>query len=347
MTEKVVNVKELDKIKEAIDDVKEAIDDVIIKKSIPSTFNQLTVKIEGADLNEKDKRIFNYIKNNPGVIKTHVVKFFKNEKIPGYSRVPVFSAVKRLEQEYYMIIVEPDESNNKIHHLFINNENVLVSLIVDLDSFKHAYFDLIDKLDSLLSSEHIIFNGFIGLVENLKMVNALLTPFKFVLTLYIIFELFLPYEKVDDKELLHKKFKLIYDTIKDLQIKLHETTFKESRFRPSNSIYCDNFLHDRLGFLNNILHNGLWGSNYENIEEMLITFGKYELKDTAEVVLDCLWKIIYPIFPLLYPRYYKDNQEMFRDWRQVMISYRDFDETAQLSSYRKALTEITSMISKT
>ena len=98
--------------------------------------------------------------------------------------------------------------------------------------------------------------------------------------------------------------------------------------------------------MNNILHSSLWGSNYENIDYMLKTFDRYELKDTAEIVLDCLWKIIHPIFPLLYPRYYKDHQEMFGDWRQVMASYRDFDETAQLSAYRKSLTEITFMTNR-
>ena len=56
-----------------------------------------------------------------------------------------------------MIIVKPEKGNNQGHHLFINNENVLVSLFADLDSFKHAYFNLIDKLDSLLEKEHLIF----------------------------------------------------------------------------------------------------------------------------------------------------------------------------------------------
>ena len=112
MTEKVVNVKELEKVKGFIDGVKEVIDDVITNKSIPSTYNQLTVNMDGADLSENDKTIFNYIKNNPGVIKNSVVKYFENEKGPGYSRAPIFSAIKRLEK-YHMIIVKPEKGNNQ------------------------------------------------------------------------------------------------------------------------------------------------------------------------------------------------------------------------------------------
>ena len=63
-----------------------------------------------------------------------------------------------------------------------------------------------NKLDYLLEKEGLEFYGFIGLIENVNLVNALLTPFKIILTFYIILELFLPFEKAEDKELLHKKF---------------------------------------------------------------------------------------------------------------------------------------------
>ncbi|MGB0026739.1 MAG: hypothetical protein WBP64_07850, partial [Nitrososphaeraceae archaeon] len=274
MTEKVVDAKELEKVKGFIDDI-------IMNKSVPSTYNQLTVKIDGANLSENDKIIFNCIRNNPGIIKNDVVKRFENEKGSGYSRVTIFSAIKRLEKEYCMIIVKPGKGNNQGHRLFINNENILVSLFEDLDSFRHAYFNLIDKLDSLLKKERLDFYGFIGLNENLKLVNALLTPFKFILTSYIILELFLPSEKTQDKEFLHKKFELIHDTIRDLQTKLHDTIFKKPLFKSNYGIYHDNFLYDHLGFLSNVLHSSLWGSNYENIDYMLKTFDRYELKDTA------------------------------------------------------------------
>ncbi len=337
MTDKVIDVKELEKLKEVIDSI-------ITKKLIASSLKPLQARVDEYEIYEKDRVIFEYVKNNPGIIKAQVIKFFEKNKTPGYSRVSVFSAMKRLEKEHGMIIIRPDKTNRRSQHLFINNESALVLLLPDLDSFRQAYFTLIDKINSFLDDRNIIFTGFIGLVNYLKLINALLAPFKFVLIPYTIFDLFLPYEKVEDKEILHKKFTLIHSTIEDLQIKLHKTFFKKSRFKSDDTIYTDNYLYDRLGFLNNVLHDSLWGSNYENIEEMLITLNKYELLDAAKTVLDCLWKIIYPIFQILYPRFY--NEERFKNWREVIMNFRDFDPTAQLSAYSKTATEMAFMTNK-
>jgi hypothetical protein len=123
--------------------------------------------------------IFCYIKNNPSAIKENVVVAFI--KKPGYSRKPVFRAIKRLEHKHHLILIEPDKANRWIHHLLINRENELGSLIVDLDSFKQAYIDLIDKTNSFLNDNHVVFTGIKGLVENLKLVNAILYYIRFIL----------------------------------------------------------------------------------------------------------------------------------------------------------------------
>lgn len=44
-----------------------------------------------------------------------------------------------------MIKVRSDISS-QIHHLFVNNKNILVSLNEDLDSFAKVYFNLIDSI---------------------------------------------------------------------------------------------------------------------------------------------------------------------------------------------------------
>jgi hypothetical protein len=339
MPDKVVDVKELEKLKKDIDDV-------ITKKSITVTTEQLQVRGYDQEIDEKDKVIYEYIKNNLGINKTQVVKFFEKNKVPGYSRVPVLSAINRLEKEYGMIIIRLDKTNRRIQHLFINHESALVSLLTDLDSFKQVYYMLIDKINTFLNNKNIIFTGFIGLVKYSKLVNALLVPFKFVLIPFNIFNLFLPYEKVEDKEMLHKKFSLIYGTVRDLQTMLYETFFKESHFRSNDSRYTYNFMYDQLGFLTNVLHSSLWGSNHENIEEMLITLNEYELLDSAKIVLDHLWKIIHPIFRIIYPRFYRDNEEKFKDWREFIVNYHDFDPTAQVSTYSKVATQMAFMSSK-
>jgi hypothetical protein len=337
MTYKVIDVNELEKLKETIDNM-------IAKKSITSSLKPLQSRVHEYEIYEKDRVIFEYIKNNPGIIKAQVIKFFEKNKTPGYSRVPVFAAIRRLEKEHGMIIIRPDKTNRRSQHLFIITESVLVLLLPDLDSFRQAYFTLIDEINTFLDDRNVFFTGLVGLVSYMKLVNALLTPFKFILIPYTIFDLFLPYEKIEDKEILHKKFTLIHSTVEDLQIKLHETFFKKSRFKSDDTIHTDNYLYDRLGFLNNVLHDSLWGLNYENIEEMLITLNKYGLLDAAKTVLDYLWKIIYPIFQILYPRSY--NEERFKNWREVIMNFRDFDPTAQVSAYSKAATQMAFMSSK-
>lgn len=339
MTDRVIAVKELENLKVAIDNM-------ITNKSIALAMEPLQARIYEHEIYEKDRVVFEYIKNNPGTNKAQVIKFFEKNKEPGYSRVSVFSAIKRLKKEHGMISIRPDKANRRIQHLFINRESALASLFSDLDSFKQAYLTLIDGITSFLHNKNIIFMGFIGLVNYSKLVNALLVPFKCVIIPFTIFNLFLPYEKVEDRELMHKKFALIHSTVKDLQGKLYETFFKESHFRSNDLTLTNNFLYDRLGFLTNVLHSSLWGSNYENIEEMLTTLDKYELLDAAKTVLDCLWKIIHPIIPILYPRFYKGNEEMFRDWRVFIANFRDFDPTAQVSAYSKAATQMAFMNNK-
>jgi hypothetical protein len=68
---------------------------------------------------------------------------------------------------------------------------------------------------------------------------------------------------------------------------------------------------------------------------MLITLDKYDLIENAKEVMDHLWKIIHPIFPIMYPRYSKKNPDVFKG-----ANSRDFDITAQVTEYRKGLLEL-------
>ena len=195
--EKVVNAKELEIIKKDID--------ALLKKSKPlPALRKMLIRTGEDDLEERDKEIFNHIKNNPDIIKTDVIKAFNNKH--GYSRVTTLRRIKRLDEEYHMIVARPDKANSQTHHLSVNYENELASLIVDLDSFKQAYFALIDKSNSIVNNKDIVFLGFIGLRENLRLVNALLTPLKLILNLYTTFDLFSSYEHLLDDATVHKKF---------------------------------------------------------------------------------------------------------------------------------------------
>lgn len=330
--ERVVNLKEIEKLGKSIND---DLDDVLKKSKPLPVLTKLQIRSGEDDLDERDKEIFNYIKNNPDIIKQDVINAFESK--PGHSRTPVLRRINKLDKQYHMIISKPDKTNSQIHHLAVNYGNELASLLADLDSFKQSYFTLIEKSNSIVNDK--FFSGLLGLIENLGFVNALLTPLKIILNVYTMSDLFSSYESRLDDVTVHKKLAAIYSTIKELQTKLYDSAFKEPRVK-CDSFFVDAHLYDNLGFLNNMLHSSLWGSSYKNIEEMLITFDKYGLMKDAEVLLDRIWKIIYPIFPVIYPRYSKDNPDVFRDWRKVIANFREFDITAQVLAYRKSLAEM-------
>ena len=85
------------------------------------------------------------------------------------------------------------------------------------------------------------------------------------------------------------------------------------------------------------------GSNIfhpENIINMVKTFGKYGLREDAEMVLDCLWNIAgYPIIRYMYPYYSLQNPDVQADWRKLITEYETFPIPGRRISYRVAKTD--------
>lgn len=324
MTEeaKVVNVKELEKVQKNIDNI------IKKSKSLPS-FREILISDNETDLDERDKELFNYIRKNPEIIKQAVIDAFHG--IPGYSRKPVLKRINRL-RELGMIIVRPDKANSQTHHLSANYENELARLTVDLDSFKHRYFNLIVKVDALVNDRCIIHSGFLGLIENCKLVNAVLTPLKIILNLYNTFELFLPHRDLLDSESLHRKFTLIRNTINEVQSRLHSSVLKEPLVE-CDRYFTNTFLYNNLDISTNLLNSAMWGISFKNLKSMLVTFEQYGLSGDAEIVLDSLWKLVYPIFFNIYSDYGKENPNELNDWRQVIRNLSDNDTPTQAFHY--------------
>ena len=97
-------------------------------------------------LSNKEKLIFNYIKNNPGTTQECVV-----ENVKEYSRVTKLNAIADLKRDGFIEWFK-DEHRNKKYHLFINRKNELVSLIEYLDHFKESFFNLLDEAKAIIKS---------------------------------------------------------------------------------------------------------------------------------------------------------------------------------------------------
>jgi hypothetical protein len=59
------------------------------------------------------------------------------------SFIPTFT-LHRLEEEH-MIIARKKKHNSQIYNLFINEDNLLVSVNLDLENLKISFFNLLDK----------------------------------------------------------------------------------------------------------------------------------------------------------------------------------------------------------
>jgi hypothetical protein len=76
--------------------------------------------------------------------------------------------------------------------------------------------------------------------------------------------------------------------------------------------------------------------NPETMDDMLNTFEKYNLNETAETVLDSVWEISIPILHLVDPIYYGYTLEAIGDWRRFLARY-DYKPKTTQSPYIKEM----------
>jgi len=100
-----------------------------------------------ADLDEKEREVLGYIKNNPLVNKDQIVKHF--EGTPGLSRIPVLKIIKSLIKRSYLI-EQRSENNRHTRSLVVNENSKLLLVSKEMDDFKKYFFMLLDKVKQKL-----------------------------------------------------------------------------------------------------------------------------------------------------------------------------------------------------
>jgi hypothetical protein len=259
---------------------------------------------KGYPLSEKEMSVFDFIKDNPGTNKENVVK-----NIPTKSRIPLLGAINELGEKGFIII----EKNKQEYHLSVNRDNDLASLSEDLSYFKIAYFSLIDQVKETLKKKCA--GKDIKFYDYWDLVDTLIMPYKYLIIMHIVSDLFLWRVRPLDDETLHRKFTIVFDNVLQIYNKLGKI-IPNSKFEPNREM------------LSNILYETGYGFSPETIYTMLKTFEKYGLSEGAEPVIDALWKLNYPILPLLSPFYKIDEEEgRLQDWRKQIAEYRNFKYT--------------------
>jgi hypothetical protein len=252
------------------------------------------------DLSQKEKLIIKHITNNPGQMQEEVIR-----NLGKYSRVPIINSINKLVKDG-LILIEEDEVNSRIHHLYINNQNVLISLIEDFDYFKTVYFDLIQKAKPRVKELFGSRDNELHL-KGMEVIVMLMEIYKYLISMYIVSDLFLWRKRPLDNETLLRKVAIVFTNMQEIYRKLHEIV-PNKQFEPDREL------------LRRILFDVNLGFNPETIIAMLTIFAEHGLSYTAEPVIDALWKMYYPIRLLLDSPYRLQGEEngVMDDWRTVI-----------------------------
>jgi hypothetical protein len=228
-----------------------------------------------------------------------------------------------------------------VHPLYTNSEHIVLSLFNDLEFFKQVYFRLIEETTKNLiksctrsppdtdTGRHFRGNLMWDPLE------ALLFPYKYLM--YITSDLLLWQKRPLDKDTVHNKFAVVYDGLKEIHTKLHEsiTPLITSQDR------------DLQRPLNSELYHIQSGLTKKQIETLLDIFEHFGLVKFVEPVLDVLWKISYPVLSHLDPMLPKEDRlyasidrEALKDWRNIISESKEFNyihKTTQSKNLGKLL----------
>jgi hypothetical protein len=290
----LVNEDDLKKLKKDIDG--------ILKEStiLPSSKKQIRDVIShDTDLQVREKEIFEYIKNNPGVIKKHIEDAFK--KKPGFSKKPVLRIISMLE-ESGMVVVRPDETNSLIHHLFVNYENVLASVVAKLDDFIKSFLMLfrrsVEVFNDRYSSISTVTEGSRSfpnpskLSEIFPLTLEALNIFHDIVNVYNLSSIVLWPGKIRDKDTLYKLYTMIFRRIVDTYFRISEilSSLKPSIANANITILKSKFL-DRLLSLPPHDSNGVARTMTDKFIQYYGTFCNFGMEKQIETVLNHLWDI--------------------------------------------------------
>jgi hypothetical protein len=264
--------------------------------------------LERSELTKRQKEILEYVRKNPGKIKQQVVGYFDGN----YSRKTVWKDLDILIKDH-MIVVRKDKPNSLFHHLYINEENLLLSTIIDLDDFKNALFVLLDKAKEIhkkLESEakkvrrdYSIQHKIYELEYSLS--SSIFDIYKCFINTYVLDALFKWPEATKDKEILNKLNTTFFVNMQEIQSKISEAmtiVFRQS--------------HHREEFIQLMISQSP-ALDIRSLGTMLSTFELMGLDKEFEPVMDHLWKTGFD-----YIDFERKRKHDSKDWRKALQGYK-------------------------
>jgi len=231
-------------------------------------------------LNENKRSIIiEYIKNNPGCNKQKVVNALDGQ----LSRVPILNTLKELKEER-IIHESKEKQNSRDHNLFVNADNILVSVSQEIDELEKAFFTLFKsikkKYDAVYSSANST-NTYKGNIQDdvSKIVNLLWESssiFYEIVNVYLLRSVILWPKKVQDKDVLKKLYSIVYTKIADISLRLSEMLK----------------LHPALDY-NPLIYTNAWRNVYatENFAKHVKLFKDSNMEKESEPLLNSIWNV--------------------------------------------------------
>jgi hypothetical protein len=165
--------------------------------------------------------------------------------------------------------------------LFVNYQDIVISLKEELKYFEHNYCELLDfasqimaKLEKNRSDDNIY--------KITNILNALIAPYKYFCIMYITSDVLLWSRRPLDNYTLHAKFAMFFDTMKRVYGILHERfpdvdsepIAEQLLYDSSYGFYESNILHMLKTFdkcattnISILLQKGIQGGRHEGLEK--------------------------------------------------------------------------------
>lgn len=206
---------------DAIEDIKNKLGSLIQSgQKLESSDLKKLIRQKTEVLDENEKIVFEYIRNNSG---TSVQQLVDSPGMP--SRGTIFKALKRLKK-YNMVIQRSDDTNIQKHQLFVNNESLIIQVEKDIKNFKRSYLNLIKRANEVyrkkqdLTGDELVKSKRqdIDIPESYSWgVDEVLTKIlKKLIMSYSLNAIFVWPEKVKDSESLNRLYLMVFQSLNEI-----------------------------------------------------------------------------------------------------------------------------------
>ena len=270
----------------------------------------------------------NFIQEHPGGSKSDVVRMMEDQHEA--SRMTVLNKLDRLEAEEY-IIARTDKPNSQIYKLFVNENNLLVTEIHQLATFRKALSALINVIDTKKEEIDSLWRKLPrdrGYTDKLKPQDLILSIYSTLNSIYSAKSILEWPNKINDEQVLTKLYETVFRQLFDIQ-KIILVGFPVTLLTSPN--LRDELRQSRI--VDTLLNSHYLLRPY-SLDTFVYVFERFKLLDAVTPVIDSLWKLSSPFFvPIkLYIKSREkrdpelwvemEKEETFNNWKVFLKAWR-------------------------